>query len=140
MTIGRTVRTLTSRAAVIDLHSHLLPGIDDGAPDLSASVAMGRAAVAGGVGAIVATPHVSGRYQNDPLTFGDRVAAVQAALDEAGVPLRVHHGAEVSHSMFHDLSEQALRACALGGGNWLLLEPPYTGPAPFIDRMVYDLQ
>src|SRR5436190_6131254 len=125
---------------VIDLHSHLLPGIDDGAPDLSASVAMGRAAVAGGVDAIVATPHVSGRYQNDPLTFADRVAAVQAALDEAGVPLRVHHGAEVSHSMFHDLSEQALRACALGGGNWLLLEPPYTGPAPFIDRMVYDLQ
>jgi protein-tyrosine phosphatase len=125
---------------VIDLHSHLLPGIDDGAPDLAASVAMGRSAVAGGVDSIVATPHVSGRYQNDPLTFGARVAEVQAALDEAAVRLRVHQGAEVSHSMFHDLSEEALRACGLGGGNWLLLEPPYTGPAPFIDRMVYDLQ
>lgn len=101
---------------------------------------MGRAAVAGGVDAIVATPHVSGRYQNDPLTFGERVAEVQRALDEAGIPLRVHQGAEVSHSMFHDLSEEALRACALGGGKWLLLEPPLTGPAPFVDRMVYDLQ
>ena len=42
--------------------------------------------------------------------------------------------------MLHDLTEDALRACTLGGGNYLLLEPPYTGPAPFIDRMVYDLQ
>jgi protein-tyrosine phosphatase len=125
---------------VIDLHSHLLPGIDDGAPDLAASLAMGRAAVAGGVEAIVATPHVSGNYQNDPLTFAGRVADVQAALDEAGIPLRVHVGAEVSHAMFHDLPEEALRACGLGGGKWLLFEPPHTGPAPFIDRMVYDLQ
>jgi len=125
---------------MIDLHSHLLPAIDDGAPDLAASVAMGRAAAAGGVETIVATPHVSGRYQNDPLTFGERVADVQRALDEAGVALRVQVGAELSHAMLHDLSESALRACGLGGGNWLLLEPPLMGPAPFIDRMVYDLQ
>jgi protein-tyrosine phosphatase len=125
---------------MIDLHSHLLPGIDDGAPDLAASVAMGSAAVAGGVDAIVATPHVNGRYQNDPLTFAGRVAAVQRALDEAGVALRVHAGAEVSHAMLHDLSEAALRACGLGGGKWLLLEPPLSGPVPFIDRMVYELQ
>ena len=132
--------TLTSRAAVIDLHSHLLPGIDDGAPDLAASVDMGRAAVAGGVEEIVATPHVSGTYPNDPLTLTERVGQVQAALDEAGVALRVHRGAEVSHSMVNDLSEEALRACTIGEGDYLLLEPPYTGPAPFIDRMTSDLQ
>lgn len=125
---------------MIDLHSHLLPGIDDGAPDLDAAVAMGHAAVEGGVEEIAATPHVSARYQNDPLGFGERVAEVQRALDDAGVTLTVHQGAEVSHALFHDLSEEALRACALGGGRYLLLEPPYAGPAPFIDRMVYDLQ
>jgi protein-tyrosine phosphatase len=125
---------------LIDLHSHLLPGIDDGAPDLEASVAMGRAAVAGGVEAIVATPHVNGAYRNDPLTFADRVAQVQAALDQAGVALRVHRGAEVSHVMFHDLSEDALQACTLGDGNFLLLEPPLAGPTPFIDRLVDELQ
>jgi protein-tyrosine phosphatase len=125
---------------VIDLHSHLLPGIDDGAPDLDASVAMGRAAVAGGVSAIVATPHVSLHYRNDPLGFADRVVQVQRALDDAGVALRVHRGAEVSHGMVQELSEEALRACALGEGNFLLLEPPLAGPAPFIDRLVDDLQ
>ena len=125
---------------MIDLHSHLLPGIDDGARDLDASVAMGRAAVAGGVEAIVATPHVSGNYPNDPATFADRVAEVQAALDEAGVALRVHKGAEVSHAMLHELSDEALERCTLGEGKFVLFEPPLNGPVPFIDRMVVDLQ
>jgi protein-tyrosine phosphatase len=125
---------------VIDLHSHLLPGIDDGAPDLEASVAMGHAAVEGGVEAIVATPHVSGSYRNDPSTFGERVAQVQTALDDAGVALRVHKGAEISHAMLHDLTEDDLRNSTLGDGNFILLEPPLGGPAPFIDRMAADLQ
>ena len=125
---------------MIDLHSHLLPGIDDGAADLAGSVAMGRAAVDGGVDQIVATPHVSGTYPNDARTFAARVAEVQLALDAEGVALRVHSGAEVSHAMVNDVTDDALRAGTLGGGDYLLLEPPYTGPAPFIDRMVHDLQ
>jgi protein-tyrosine phosphatase len=125
---------------VIDVHSHLLPGIDDGAPDLDASLEMGRVAVAGGVDQIVATPHVSGTYRNDPLGLVERVAQVQAALDDAGIALQVKRGAEVSHAMVNELSEDALRACTLGDGNYLLLEPPLVGPVPFIDRMVYDLQ
>jgi protein-tyrosine phosphatase len=125
---------------VIDLHCHLLPGIDDGAPDLDAAVAMGRAAVVGGVQEIVATPHVSPTYRNDPLSFRERVARLQQALDAEGVALRVHPGAEVAHSVFTELSKEAVRACALGGGNYLLLEPPYNGPAPFLARLVEDLQ
>ena len=142
MTIGRNGWRLRSRPGrtVIDLHSHLLPGIDDGAPDLDASVEMGRAAVAGGVDAIVATPHVSSTYANDPATFPERVAQVQAALDQAGVALRVHKGAEVSHAMLPELSDEALGRCTLGDGRFILFEPPLNGPVPFIDRMVGDLQ
>ena len=101
---------------------------------------MARAAVAGGVDQIVATPHVSQHYPNDPMTLGGRVAAVQTALEQNAIPLRVHAGAEVSHAMFHDLDARALRACALGGGDWLLFEPPLNGPVPVIDRMVDELQ
>jgi protein-tyrosine phosphatase len=125
---------------VIDLHSHLLPGIDDGAPDLAASVAMGRAAVEGGVEAIVATPHVSRTYPNDPAGLAARVAEVQAVLDEADVALRVHKGAELSHALLTELTDEALRACTIGDGDYILLEPPLTGPAPVIDRMASDLQ
>jgi protein-tyrosine phosphatase len=42
--------------------------------------------------------------------------------------------------MVQELGEDRLRHCTLGEGNYLLLEPPYTGPAPFIDRMTADLQ
>jgi protein-tyrosine phosphatase len=140
MITGRTERTLTSRAAVIDLHSHLLPGIDDGAPDLEAALEMGRAAVAGDVDEIVATPHVSATYPNDPSRFAERVAELQRALDGAGVPLRVHKGAEIAHTMLAELTPEALQACALGSGDYLLLEAPLSGPAPFIDRMAADLQ
>jgi protein-tyrosine phosphatase len=101
---------------------------------------MGRAAVDGGVSAIIATPHVSTHYPNDPATFTERVSRVQAALDQAGVSLHVHKGAEVSHGMVTELSLDALRACTLGDGDFLLLEPPLTGPAPFIERMAADLQ
>jgi protein-tyrosine phosphatase len=129
-----------SSCQVIDTHSHVLPGIDDGAPDMAASLAMARAAMAGGVSEIVATSHVSGTYPNDPLTFADRVAELQQAVDDAGIELRVRQGAEIAHSMFHDLSDDALRAATLGDGNYVLLEPPLSGPAPFIDRLVSELQ
>jgi protein-tyrosine phosphatase len=125
---------------VIDLHCHLLPGIDDGPPSMAVSIAMARAAVDGGVEAIVATPHVSRRYPNDAAALVQRCADLQRALDDAGVALRVHTGAEISHAVVEDLGDDALRASALGGGSYLLLEPPYTGPAPFINSMVGRLQ
>lgn len=121
---------------MIDLHCHLLPGIDDGSPSMGVSIAMARAAVEGGVDAIVATPHVSRRYANDAASVAQRCAELQRALDDAGVALRVHSGAEISHAVVGELGDDALRASALGGGGYVLLEPPYTGPAPFIDRMV----
>ncbi len=125
---------------MIDLHTHLLPGIDDGAPDLEASLAMARAALAGGVEAAVATPHVSSTYRNDPLALRARVDELQAAFAANDLPLRLHAGAEVSYSMLHSLSDDAVRACCLGDGDWLLLELPLSGPAPFVDRLVGDLQ
>ena len=140
MTIGPgTERTLTSPEAVIDLHCHLLPGIDDGSRDLQESVDMARAAVDGGVEAIVATPHVSGTYPNDPATFRSLAAQVQGAIDEAGVPLHVYSGAELSIHGYHDLPPDGLAHCGLGDGNYVLLEAPLSGPAPFIDRLVLDI-
>jgi protein-tyrosine phosphatase len=120
---------------VIDLHCHLLPGIDDGAPDLAASVAMARAAVDGGVEAIVATPHVSGAFPNDPRTFTALRDQVQAALDDGGVPLRVHTGAEIAVTRLDSLDDEALGRCAIGDGRYLLLEPPLNAPAPFLEQL-----
>ncbi len=70
---------------MIDLHCHLLPGVDDGALDEADSVAMARAALRDGVRAICATPHI--RHDHD-VRIGElagRAARLQAALDRAGV-------------------------------------------------------
>jgi protein-tyrosine phosphatase len=125
---------------MIDLHCHLLPAVDDGPVDMQASLAMARAAVADGVEAIVATPHVSSRYSTDPATIAGRVQALQWEIDAAGIPLKVHSGAEINLTAIGDLNPDQLSACALGSGRHLLLEAPFSGPVPFIDRMVHDLQ
>lgn len=54
---------------MIDLHCHVLPGIDDGPKDIDGSLELARAAHAAGIRRIVATPHVSPRYSNDPATI-----------------------------------------------------------------------
>ena len=68
---------------VIDLHCHVLPGIDDGPATIEDSIALARAAAAGGTRTIVATPHVSWRYPNKAETI-ERLTR-EVAL--RGVPL-----------------------------------------------------
>jgi tyrosine-protein phosphatase YwqE len=71
------------RIPVIDLHCHLLPGVDDGALDLADSLAMARQAEADGISAICATPHI--RHDHD-VRIGElhaRVAELNRALEAA---------------------------------------------------------
>ncbi|HQC73838.1 MAG TPA: capsular biosynthesis protein, partial [Candidatus Competibacteraceae bacterium] len=80
---------------MIDLHCHLLPGIDDGAPNLDTSLAMARIAVADGITVTACTPHIyPGMYQNTGPAIRQAVSELQAHLDEAGVSLRLTYGAD----------------------------------------------
>ena len=124
---------------MIDLHCHLLPGVDDGAKTVDDSVAMAQAALADGVRAIVATPHVNRHFPTDPHAIGPAVAALRVAFGERGVELEVHSGAEVAVSMLGELDDDALRACTVAGGPYLLLEPSFGHPMPFLGRQVFDL-
>ena len=73
-----------------DLHSHILPGIDDGATDLAVSIAMARQAAASGVKVLACTPHIMpGVYNNSGPQIRQAVAALQTELDREGV---AHHG------------------------------------------------
>jgi protein-tyrosine phosphatase len=78
-----------------DLHSHLLPGVDDGARDLEQAINMARQAVADGIAASILTPHhLNGVYRNDAREVRDGCAAFRAALHERGIGLEVYPGAE----------------------------------------------
>jgi len=80
----------------VDIHCHLLPGLDDGAKSLEESLAMARLAVADGTTTVIATPHQLGSFrQNAGDDIRQRVAELQRALDEAGIAINVLPGADV---------------------------------------------
>jgi protein-tyrosine phosphatase len=127
--------------AVIDLHSHVLPGVDDGAPTVEASLEMARAAVAAGTTELVATPHVTFDIPTSSQTVRDGVAALQPQLDAAGIELRLHTGGELGIARATDLDDAELAALRLGGGEWLLAECPLSSAsAAGFEQLLHHLQ
>jgi protein-tyrosine phosphatase len=124
---------------VIDLHCHVLPGIDDGPTSLAESLALAQAAQAGGTEVIVATPHVNWQWPNSARSITAGVDRVNAALGEAGIDVEVCVGAEIAMSKLPDLPEGELRALRLGGGDSLLVECPLAMVAAPIDAIVFSL-
>ena len=118
---------------MIDLHCHILPGVDDGALDIRDSAGMARQAAADGIEAICATPHI--RHDHDVRIdeISARVKAVNRRLREEGVPVEVLKGGEVAETAAMGLSEEELARLALGDGRWILLEP---APGPLDDSLL----
>jgi protein-tyrosine phosphatase len=108
----------------IDLHCHLLPGLDDGARDLDDAIAMAQQAQADGITAICATPHIRPDHAVVLAELPARREELTAALKAAGCSTRVLAGGEVAANMLGVLDDRDLEAVSLGGaGRWILLEP-----------------
>jgi protein-tyrosine phosphatase len=118
---------------VIDLHSHILPGLDDGASDLDNALEIARAAVADGITVIAATPHVREDYPTTADAMERGVTKLRAALEHEGIELELLPGGEVSLEQLDRLSYDELRRFGLGGNpKYLLVETPYWDwPLPF---------
>ena len=125
---------------MIDLHSHVLPGLDDGPDDLEASVMLARAAVAAGTSTLVATPHIRADYPFDPARVRPAVEELNARLVEEGVSLDVVPGGEVSITSLLDLDDAALDAVRLGGGSYVLVESPYTPTGELLESALFEAQ
>jgi protein-tyrosine phosphatase len=114
--------------AVIDLHTHILPGLDDGAHTIEHAVAMARAAISDGVTAVAATPHVRDDYPTSADEMHAGVEQVRAALRDAAVPLRLLPGGEIAFDRLALLAVEELARFGLGGNpDYLLVEFPYYG-------------
>ena len=127
---------------MIDLHTHLLPGIDDGPSSLADAVAMARIAVeAGSRRTIVCTPHVHPSYPDiTPEVIHRGVAELREALAAEEVPLEILPGAEISLDRLPVAERPGPRALTLGRGDWLLLELPFHGWPFSLPQMLYDLK
>ena len=118
---------------MIDLHSHVLFGIDDGPETLEGSLAICAAAAADGITVLAATPHVRDDHPTTPELMEARLAEVQAAV---GDRVRVLPGGELDVAEFARPVDE-LRRFGLGGNpGYLLVETPYFGwPLDFADRV-----
>jgi len=125
---------------MIDLHCHILPGIDDGAPDLATSLAMARIAVADGIEVIACTPHIyPGLYENTAQGIRVAIAALQKSLDDEGIPLRLVEGADVHLTPELLVDLRADRIPTLNRTRYLLLEPPHHVAPPRFEEQIFNL-
>jgi len=132
---------------LIDLHLHLLPGVDDGAQTLEQALAMGRIAAADGCTALVATPHQRrDEWSNDDARrLADRLAELAAQLprDAQGSVPRLHLGGEVrvDSELLADLARPGRSGVlSLAGSRYLLLEFEPSGFGPDPVDLVHELR
>lgn len=123
---------------MVDLHCHILPGIDDGPADFGGSIALGRALVEDGVQIVAATPHLRDDHRRvDPHELTARCAELNQELAAQEVPLRVLVGGEVDLLWAETASDEALRLVSLGQrGTDLLVETPYGPLPPSFERLM----
>lgn len=126
---------------MVDLHHHLLPGLDDGSPDIPTSLEMARIAVADGITHVVCTPHASGRYSFKPELVAERAAELRAALAEAGIPLTLGLGCDLhlSYDNIQDAIEHPHRY-SINGHDHLLVELPDHTLSPSLKETFFELR
>jgi len=123
----RNIEIGKAETELIDIHCHILPGVDDGPVDKEESLAMAEKATADGIRIIVATPHtLNGRYLNPSEKIMTQVRDLQSLLSEAQSEIHIVPGAEIHFCL--NLKERILNRDALtinDTGKYLLVEFPF---------------
>lgn len=125
---------------MIDLHSHLLPGIDDGARTLEMALEMARQAVDAGTTIMACTPHIyPGLYMNDSVGIADHIKNLQRELDANGIALQLTCGADAH--LVPELMEglQSGRVPTLHNSRYFLLEPSHHVAPPHFEDSVFQI-
>jgi protein-tyrosine phosphatase len=124
---------------VIDLHAHILPGLDDGPRDLDGVAALAARAVEGGTRVMAATSHINEDFGLQPVQLREARMQVQEHLRAAGIGLQIVQGGEIAASRVPGFSADELTDLSLGGSGWVLLECPLSPSAPPLDPFVAAL-
>ncbi len=123
---------------MIDIHCHILPGLDDGAKNMEDAVAMCRMAMADGIRTVVATPHCrNGLYQNSEQTILPVLEQLEEHLKKESVDLELRPGADIHiHPETIPFLRQNPRL--LLGGRYFLLELPAQSIPPFTRDFIFE--
>ncbi len=126
---------------MIDIHSHILPGIDDGAKDLEGSIEMARKAVQEGIHTIIATPHHKNeKFENPKQDILPLVEQLNRRLQEENINLNILPGQEVR--IFGELLEDYEKGTILplASSSYLFIEFPSDSVPRYTEKLIYDIQ
>jgi protein-tyrosine phosphatase len=127
---------------LIDIHCHLLPGVDDGAKDLKESIEMAKAAVTEGITHIVATPHHNnGNYSNSKEQIIAKIRELQDVLQKENIPLTILPGQEprINGDTLQDYENGTLLTLN-DAGKYVLIELPSNHVPRYTQQILFDLQ
>lgn len=126
----------------IDIHSHILPGIDDGAADIEASLDMLGISVAEGKGnTIIATPHyIAGSLENNKGIVEGKLQELQSTAVEKGLNVNLHIGNEIFLSLEIPELLNSKEICTLAGSSYVLVELPMMSVPDYADEVFYRLK
>jgi protein-tyrosine phosphatase len=127
--------------AMIDIHCHILPGIDDGAAAITDSIDMAHKAVSEGIHTIIATPHhKNSKYDNSKTSIIERVIELNGKLEDEKIPLTILPGQEVRiyGEVVQDWEKGEI--LPLNHSQYLFIELPSGHVPRYTEKLVFDLQ
>ena len=126
---------------MVDIHHHLLPGLDDGSDSMETSVAMAKLAAADGITHIVCTPHANGTYSFDSTVNAAKTEELRARLAAEEIPITLGSGCDF-HLSFDNVTEAKKDPTrfSINGLGFLLVEVPDYGLPPGLTETFYELQ
>jgi protein-tyrosine phosphatase len=126
---------------MIDLHTHVLPGIDDGPATISESLEILASSVESGVRAVAATPHVRDDYPTTGAVMEELVATLRMEAAANAIPLEIMTGGEIALDRLAVTPTAELRRFGLAGNSrYLLIEFPYYGWPPNLAEQLAGLR
>lgn len=123
-----------------DIHCHVIPGVDDGSPDVQTSADLIEHMQKWGISRIFASPHVTkSTFENTPETLAEPLRQLRAELTSRGNDIEVNHHAEYRLDDFSLAQFEAGTFMSLPG-NYIMIENPFVDEPWFIDQVIFDLQ
>ena len=126
---------------MIDIHHHLLWGLDDGSRSVENSIAMARIAAADGITHIVCTPHANEQYVYEQAVTTEKIATLQRELEEAGIAVKLGRGCDF-HMSYENIQEAKADPTrfSINGLGYLLIELPDYGISQALTETLYELR
>src|ERR1700754_1123320 len=126
---------------MIDIHHHLLWGMDDGASSIEVSLEMARIAAADGITHIACSPHANGSYAYEPRIIAEKIAELQRLLDGSRIAIKLGNACDF-HMSYENIQDAKVDPAkfSINGLGYLLVEIPDYGVSPSLTEIFYQLQ